>query len=268
MVPLPTRWDERPPPTRSPARANGSPPPAAAARARGPSFTVSRSTSRASSRSPDGSSTRLSCAAPRSSVQSAVSAKASKPNPGRAPQPCRRAGAGDASARGWGSRSRPTAVGDAAVDPKTDAATAAARRDAAAAAGGPARGSAARAPGLAASGWVAGSSSRSAARGGGSAGAAVSGSGLRPSARSSASTTSSAPRNRRASASRGMSISAPIVFRPSRSSVRTVSGSRRSAETCSGAQSLLRASSPQMHGDHDAPAPRPPRPSAQSRRAP
>ena len=32
------------------------------------------------------------------------------------------------------------------------------------------------------------------------------------------------PRNRRASASRGMSISAPIVFRPSRSSVRTVSG--------------------------------------------
>ena len=68
------------------------------------------------------------------------------------------------------------------------------------------------------------------------AGAAVSGSGLRPSSRSSASTTFSAPRNRRASASRGTPISAPMVLRPSRSSVRTVSASRRRAATGSGAR--------------------------------
>ena len=85
--------------------------------ARGPSLTVSRSTSRARSRSPDGSSTRLSCAAPSGSVQSAVSAKASKPNSGFS------AAALSASSR-WrcfGSRLGIAVAtdgdGDAAVDP-------------------------------------------------------------------------------------------------------------------------------------------------------
>ena len=188
----------------------------------GPSLTVSRSTSRASSRSPHGSSTRLSCAAPRSRSSPPVSAKASKPNPDRAPPPCRRAAAADASARGSGWRSRREAT---ATLPSTRIAG---QRQ-------PPRaklpflqlttrpGSAARAPG---------SPLRmgrrllqpSSARGGGSTGAAVSGSGLRPSIRSSASTRLSASRNRRASASRGSPANAPMVFRPSRSSVRTVSG--------------------------------------------
>ena len=55
---------------------------------------------------------------------------------------------------------------------------------------------------------------------------AVSGSGLRPSARSSASTGLSASRNRRASDRRAIPASAPMVFSPSRSSVRTVPAAR------------------------------------------
>ena len=82
----------------------------------------------------------------------------------------------------------------------------------------------------------------SVARGGGSLGAAVSGSSLRPSIRSSTSITSVRPRNRRASASRGISISAPMVLSPSRSSVRTVSGSRRRAASERGGQFEYRLS--------------------------
>ena len=76
----------------------------------------------------------------------------------------------------------------------------------------------------AASGWVAGSSSRRMLRGGGSHAAAVNGSGFRPSARSSASTGLSASRKRRASARRGTPASAPMVLSPSRSRVRVACG--------------------------------------------
>ena len=200
--------------------------------ARGPSFTVSRSTSRATSRSPDGSSTRLSCAAPRlfgpvRRQREGVEAELRD----RAPPPCRRAAAADASARGWGSPSRPTPrrrcrrpesrCSDSRRAPRC-------RSCNCRTSSGISRSSA----WLAASGCVAGSSSLSAARGGGSAGAAVSGSGLRPSASGRAHRRHRPPRGTAAPArAAACRASAPMVLRPSRSSVRTVSASRRSAET-------------------------------------
>ena len=196
-----------------------------------PSFTVSRSTSRASSRSPEGSSTRLSCAARKSSVQSAVRAKASKPNSGSS------VAALSASSRckmlrlaARQSRSRPRQW-RCCRRLEIQSAIADERQDAVPAAAAPVRGSAVRAPGSAlrdaspvlraeaapeAADWTAWRSAVPAFD------RAL---GRVPRA------TFSAPRNRRANASRGTPMSAPIVFRPSRSSVRTVSGSRRRAET-------------------------------------
>ena len=198
--------------------------------ARGPSLTVSRSTSRARSPSPLGSSTRLSCAAPRLSVHSAFSANASNPNSGSSaarlvgqqPLQMLRIAAGD------GGRDR--RHGDAAVDPiagerQPPSAQMALLKLAHQLGNQPLERLTRRfrmrrrlfEP-------KHGARRRIVWRGGQRVG-------LRPSIRSSASTTSSAPRNRRASASRGMAISAPMVFKPSRSSVRTVSGSSRSAAT-------------------------------------
>ena len=157
--------------------------------ARVPSFTVSRSTSRARSRSPDGSSTRLSWAAPSASLQSASRAKASKPNPGSS------AAALSASSRCrcFGSRLAIVVAAQAvATLPSTRKPCRASRRAPRCrscnwrTSSGISRSSA----WPAASTCVAGSSSRSAARGGRSPGVPVSGSGLRPSVRSSASTTS------------------------------------------------------------------------------
>ena len=108
--------------------------------------------------------------------------------------------------------------------PGNRSAPAAARRAAAAPIAPRGRGSAARAPGPRPPGRSpappAAAGSAAAAR----TAVAVSGSGLRPSARSSASSGLSASRKRRASARRGTPASAPMVLRPSRSSVRTVAG--------------------------------------------
>ena len=100
--------------------------------------------------------------------------------PGRAPPLCRPAGAGDASARGWGSRSRPTPRRRCRRPGNRSSASRRApsrRSSSCRTSAGISRSSA----WAAASGWVAGSSSRSEARGGGSAGAAVSGSACGPS---------------------------------------------------------------------------------------
>ncbi len=138
------------------------------------------------SRSPDGSSTRLSCAAPRLSLQSAVRANASKPNSGSSAaafstsKRCRCFG----SRLGMAVATMAVAALPSTRKPVSDSRRAPRQR----------RWSCSTSFGIsrpracaAASGWAAGSSSLSSARGGGSLGTAVSGSGLRPSIRSSAS---------------------------------------------------------------------------------
>ena len=162
-LPRKGRGERPPPPTRSPARANGFPRACGRRTARGPSLTVSRSTSRASSRSPDGSSTRLSCAAPRSSVQSAVSANASKPNSGSS------AAALSASSRckcfgsRLGDRGRDRRDADAAVDAETGQRQPPRAEPPLLAAAATSSGISRSSAWAAASGWVAGSSSRSSA---------------------------------------------------------------------------------------------------------
>ena len=228
--------EEQLPPTRSPARAHGSPPPAAAAPRSGPSLTVSRSTSRASRARRDGSSTRLSCAAPsvfgpvggqREGVEAELGIER-RGLVGEQALEMLRLAAGD--------RGRDATPRRRCRRPDSRSATAAARRDAAARSCRPARGSAARAPGPR---LRDGSPAPPAAAARAAAG--------RPARRSAARACgrapgrahrrhSSRPRNRRASASRGTSEQARrwSSGRAARASA-PCPASSRSAATGSGA---------------------------------
>ena len=234
-----------PRPTRSPLRAGGFPGGLRPAHPlAGPSLTLKRSTSRASSRVPAGllDQALLGAAGVRSSRQSKRRRRSHIRD--RAPPPYRPANAGSVSARGSGWPSRPSPP-PAAVHAEPVSASLRAprlpplelrdevgisrssawcrRRD-----GSPAP----RAESLRAA--AARQALRSAARA------------CAPRARSSASTVFR-PRNLRASERRGTPTSAPIVFNPSRSSVRTACGDRRNAATDRGARSAAKSLSPRPY---------------------
>ena len=191
-----------------------------------------RSAARARS-SPRRLADQASCAAPSGSHQLADQREAVEAEAGvERRAPCRPA----AAARCAGIARRQSGLGrglaDLAVDAVTPGTRAAARPAAAAPSSRDQRsGPAGRAPGPPPPDRRPARPAEASLRGGGSHGVAVSGSGLRPSARSSASSGLSASRNRRASDRRGTPASAPMVLRPSRSSVRVGPGGSRSAAT-------------------------------------